>query len=132
MDHYHIWCNLKPGARDLEFAAAVEGYLGWLRRQGLIAGHRLARRKLGFGPPGLGKFHIDIETEDLAQLERAFQRAATRKGDMERLHAPGAATGQHSGVTSRMRETSTSGFVGAPGEQSLGATRRNRMCSVQL
>jgi len=87
MDHYHIWCNLKPGVRDLDFCEAVEGYLGWLRAQGLIAGHRLTRRKLGFSPPGLGEFHIDIETEDLAQLERAFQRAATREGEVERLHA---------------------------------------------
>jgi Family of unknown function (DUF6614) len=87
MDSYHLWCNLKPGVRDLEFAAAIEGYLGWLRGQGLIAGYRLQRRKLGFGPPGLGEFHVAIETTDLAQLERAFQRVATREGEVERLHA---------------------------------------------
>jgi len=87
MDSYHIWCNLKPGVRDLEFAAAVAAYLGRLQRDGLIAGHRLTRRKLGFGPPGLGEFHIVVETEHLAQLERAFQRVATRSGAVERLHA---------------------------------------------
>jgi len=87
MDLYHIWCNLKPGVRDLEFADAVGAYLGWLRGEGLIEGHRFTRRKLGFGPRELGEFHIVVETQHLAQLERAFQQAATRSGEVERLHA---------------------------------------------
>jgi hypothetical protein len=87
MDTYHIWCNLQPGVGDLQFAADVGAYLGHLRDAGVIAGHRLTRRKLGLGPSHLGEFHIAIEVIDLGQLERAFQRAAARQGETERLHA---------------------------------------------
>lgn len=86
MDYYEIWCNLRDSSRDLEFCANVERYLGHLREQGLIAGFRLARRKLGFGPPGLGEFNVTIETRDLAQLELAFQQVAARAGETEALH----------------------------------------------
>ena len=48
MDVYEIWCDLRPGERDTVFAAAVHDYLGALRNDGLIAGYRLTRRKLGF------------------------------------------------------------------------------------
>ncbi len=86
MDLYNIWCDLKPEQRDVEFAEHVGRYLGKLEADGLIAGYRLARRKLGFGVPGLGEFHIAIETRDLAQLERAFQTVSTRVDPVESLH----------------------------------------------
>jgi hypothetical protein len=78
MDLYHIWCDLKPGERDVEFAEHVSRYLGKLKADGLIAGFRLTRRKLGFGVPGLGEFHVMIETQDLTQLDRVFQAVSTR------------------------------------------------------
>lgn len=86
MDYYHVWCNLRDGVRDLEFCTHVARYMGYLRERGLIEGHRLTRRKLGFGPPGLGEFHIVIETRDMAQLEQTFRHVATRGGEVERLH----------------------------------------------
>lgn len=88
MDHYGIWCNLKDGRRDLDFAKAVGAYLNFLQRDGRIESWTLSRRKLGFGPPELGEFHIRISTRDLAQLDHAFDLVATRSGDVERLHAP--------------------------------------------
>jgi hypothetical protein len=86
MDYYEIWCNLKNGGADLEFAANVERYLGHLRDKGLIEGYSLKRRKLGFGLPELGEFNITIMTRDLAQLEQAFQRAASRDAEVEPFH----------------------------------------------
>lgn len=87
MDHYHVWCNLRPGVSDVEFADAVHAYLGGLREQGLIEGFRLSRRKLGLGPPSLGEFHVWIEIADLAQLDRAFGTVSRRSGPVEPLHA---------------------------------------------
>jgi hypothetical protein len=87
MDYYHIWCNLKPGVGDLDFCARVSAYLGQLRDEGLIAAFHVARRKLGFGPRTLGEFHIRIDVENLAQLDRAFERASARAGRIEELHA---------------------------------------------
>ncbi len=86
MDFYHVWCNLTPGSSDLEFCTAVDRYLGALRAEGRIAGHRITRRKLGLGPRTLGEFHIAIEVEDLAQLDRAFVEVSTRTGAIEVLH----------------------------------------------
>ena len=87
MDHYHVWCNLRPRVSDLEFCERVDAYLGQLRRDGLIEGHRISRRKLGLGPPALGEFHVAIEVRDLAQLERAFVSVSARGGTVEALHA---------------------------------------------
>jgi hypothetical protein len=86
MDLYHVWCDLKPGQRDLEFAEHVGRYLDKLKADGLIDGFRVTRRKLGLGIPDLGEFHIAIETKDLAQLERAFQAVSTRADPIESLH----------------------------------------------
>lgn len=87
MDHYHVWCNLRRDAEDVAFCEQVDAYLGALREQGLIEGHRVTRRKLGLGPPELGEFHIVIDVRDLAQLDRAFESVSTRSGAIEGLHA---------------------------------------------
>ena len=86
MDIYHIWCNLKSGTKDVPFCNRVDAYLGRLRDEQLIANYRITRRKLGFGPPQLGEFHIAIEVADLAQLDAAFQHVAHRAGPIEGLH----------------------------------------------
>jgi hypothetical protein len=87
MDLYHIWCDLKPGVKDLEFCADVARYMDRLKDEQRIEGWRLTRKKLGFGPPEMGEFHIVVETRDLSQLEQAFQRVATRAGEIEGFHA---------------------------------------------
>lgn len=87
MDLYHIWADVKPGTGDLEFAEAVNAYLGHLQTEGLIKEWRLTRRKLGLGPEGLGEWHIIIETMDMAQLEQAFKAAAARTGEVEKRHS---------------------------------------------
>lgn len=86
MDYYEIWCNLRDTSKDLEFCRNVDAYLGRLRNSGKIAGYKVKRRKLGFGPLELGEFNITIEVENLAQLDRAFQTAATRGPDIEPFH----------------------------------------------
>lgn len=88
MDTYEIWVDLVPGTKDLEFVDAVHAYLGYLKAQGKLEGFRIRRRKLGFGPDGLGEWNISIEFRDLAQADEAFLRAATRDEQIEGLHAP--------------------------------------------
>ena len=87
MDLYHVWCDLKPGIGDVAFAEQVAGYMGHLRAEGLIEDWRLTRRKLGFGAPGLGEFHLMIEVKNLAQLDQAFEHVAGRRDPVEALHA---------------------------------------------
>jgi hypothetical protein len=86
MDIYQISCDLKPGVRDHQFVAALDGYLGALKADGRIEGWRLLRRKLGFGMPALGEFQILIETRDLAQLDAAFTAVSTRNEPVEGAH----------------------------------------------
>lgn len=87
MNYYEIWCNLKDTHKDLEFADGLTRFLGLLVERQRIAGFRLTRRKLGFGPPELGEFHISIWAESLAQLDEAFNEVAPRAGQVESLHA---------------------------------------------
>jgi hypothetical protein len=86
MDSYEVWCDLRPGISDVDFADRVRKYLGHLEAQKLIVGWRLTRRKLGFGPPGLGEFHIGIDVTGLEQLDQAFAAAARRREPVEGLH----------------------------------------------
>jgi hypothetical protein len=113
MDHYEIWCNLADTHKDLEFARAVDAYLGFLQRDGRIAGYRLKRRKLGFGPPELGEFHLTIDVESLAQLEQAFSVVAARSGELERLHAA---------VYSRVTDFRSALYRDFPDPQRIGAS----------
>ncbi|HEX3992708.1 MAG TPA: DUF6614 family protein [Acetobacteraceae bacterium] len=86
MNIYHIWCDLKPGVSDLTFCEKITRYLGHLKEQGLIEGHRLTRKKLGLGPATAGEFHIMIEVNDLAQLDTAFNHVAGRQEPVEGFH----------------------------------------------
>ena len=86
MDLYEIWCDLRPGQSDVEFADAVHAYLGRLRDDGGIVGYRLSRRKLGLGIAALGEFHVSIEVLDLAQLDRAFVAVSSRTDPIESFH----------------------------------------------
>ena len=86
MDYYEAWFDIRDSQKDLEFAADLARYMGYLKDEGLIEGYRFSRRKLGFGPSELGDFHLTMEVRDLAQLDRAFSRAAVRDGKYEELH----------------------------------------------
>jgi hypothetical protein len=86
MDVYHIWCSLKDDVGDLEFAAAVRGYVEHLKEAGLVAGYRITRRKLGLGPPHLPEWHITLDFDDLSQLDRAFDQVSSRTDPVESFH----------------------------------------------
>ena len=86
MDVYQISLDLKPGIRDHQFVAALEGYLGHLKADGKIESWRLLRRKLGLGLAALGEFQILIEKRDLAQLDAAFTSASRRNEPIEGAH----------------------------------------------
>jgi len=86
VDIYHAWFDLKEGVGDAEFAEHLRSYMAHLEGQGLVAGWRLTRRKLGLGPPHLPEFHLMMDTEGLAQLDAAFALVSTRSMPVEGLH----------------------------------------------
>jgi hypothetical protein len=84
VDVYEISVDLAPGVRDLDFAAALDAYLGALAADGRIESWRLLRRKLGLGHGA--EFKVLIETRDLAQLDAAFTAVSARDEPVEGLH----------------------------------------------
>lgn len=86
MDVYHVWCELSEGVCDVAFADAVHDYLGRLASDGVIAGYRLTRRKLGLGHPNLPEWHITVDFADMAQMDAAFARVSSRSAPIEGLH----------------------------------------------
>ncbi len=86
MDIYHGFFSLKPGVKDVEFAADLQRFMEHLVARNKIASWRLMRRKLGLGPREFGEFHLMIEVDGLAQLDEAFNLAASRAGEVEPLH----------------------------------------------
>jgi hypothetical protein len=86
MDIYHIWCDLKPGVRDLDFVAAAKDYFDQLKKDGSLQAFRITRRKLGLAPKELGDFHIMLEFASLADLDTAFSTVASRAEPVESFH----------------------------------------------
>jgi hypothetical protein len=86
MDVYHIWFNLKDGVRDTEFAESASAYLDHLIDAGAVAGYRITRRKLGLGPPQLPQWHITIDFENMAQMDRAFGCVSSRADPVKSFH----------------------------------------------
>ena len=86
MDIYHIWCSLKDGVKDIEFADDARQYFEHLIGDERIASYRITRRKLGLGHPNLPEWHITLEFENLAQFDQAFQHVASRADPVESFH----------------------------------------------
>lgn len=86
MDIYHVWCNLKPGVSDLDFAEKTRLYLEHLKAEGRLVHYRITRGKLGLRPQVLREFHIMLELNDLAQLDHAFAKVASRADPVEEFH----------------------------------------------
>jgi hypothetical protein len=86
MNHLQIWCSLKGGASEREFAANVRELFGYLHEREHIEGYTLTRRAFVVAPPALGEFQITIDFADLAQLNRTFALMAEVGGEVESLH----------------------------------------------
>ena len=86
MDVYHIWFNLKPGVRDLDFVASARAYLDLLKEGGHLAGYRVTRCKLGLAPPQLREWHLTLDFENLTQMDDAFGQVSTRVDPVESFH----------------------------------------------
>ncbi len=86
MDYYHIWCNLQNSKEDEAFCNAVKDYLNEFIKLGNIETFTLTRRKLGFGPPELGEFHIVIHTKDMTALEETWKKVAQKQEPILSLH----------------------------------------------
>lgn len=86
MDIYQIWFDLKPGTDEGKFAKALSVFMDHLEGERMIETWRMLRCKLGLRPDAFPEFVVLVETENLAQLDRAFKAAAAREGMVDDLH----------------------------------------------
>jgi hypothetical protein len=112
MDIYHGWFDLKPEVGDIALAEAIAKYLGHLQEQGLLAGWRLMRRKLGLGISGHGEFHPDDRGAGSRATRGSFRpRDGPTRGDRGLLFRR-----QFAGAQCPVRTLSRlSGFTPTPG-----------------
>ncbi|MCA0205083.1 DUF6614 family protein [Pararhodobacter sp.] len=86
MNVYHCMIDLKPGAKALVFAHALDVWLSLLQREGRIEGWRLMRLKLKFGGDECSDFLVEIEVKDLSQLDHAFHYLGQGDEEAAELH----------------------------------------------
>ena len=86
-DIYHIWADKKKGISDLDFANNMRKFLQHLVNEGKMNSFRVTRCKLGFRSiQDLPEWHMMMEFDNMAQLEKAFNRVVPRKGQLEKEH----------------------------------------------
>ena len=86
-DIYHIWADKKKGISDLDFANNIRKFLQHLVDEGRMNSFRITRMKLGFRSiQDLPEWHMMMEFDNMAQLEKAFDRVVPRKGELEKEH----------------------------------------------
>ena len=86
-DIYHIWADKKKGISDLDFANNMRKFLQHLVNEGKMNSFRVTRCKLGFRSiQDLPEWHMMMEFDNMAQLDKAFDRVVPRKGELEKEH----------------------------------------------
>ena len=86
-DIYHIWADKKKGISDIDFASNMRKFLQHLVDEGKMNSFRVTRCKLGFRSiQDLPEWHMMMEFDNMAQLEKAFNRVVPRKGELEKEH----------------------------------------------
>jgi len=86
-DIYHIWADKKKGISDIDFANNMRKFLQHLVDEGKMNSFRVTRCKLGFRSiQDLPEWHMMMEFDNMAQLDKAFDRVVPRKGELEKEH----------------------------------------------
>ena len=84
---YHIWADKKKGISDIDFANNMRKFLQHLVDENKMNSFRITRCKLGFRSiQDLPEWHMMMEFDNMAQLEKAFKRVVPRKGELEKEH----------------------------------------------
>jgi len=87
MDYYHIWANKSGKITDLKWVNHMKSFLDHLKSEDNIVDYKITRCKMGFRSiDKLPEWHIVMEFNDMAQLERSFRRVAPLEGELENKH----------------------------------------------
>lgn len=86
MDIYHVWCDKKGEISDLAWVKNMQGFLDHLVQEDKMVSYRITRCKMGFRSMDIPEWHVMMEFQSMAQLEKAFQRVAPLEGELESKH----------------------------------------------
>jgi hypothetical protein len=86
MNLYHCAIDLREGVSALAFARAIENWMVYLVENGGVRSWRLLRRKLNLAADSCRDFLLEIEVDDLAQLDHAFNIVGGRSEAVDRLY----------------------------------------------
>ncbi|MDR7124992.1 DUF6614 family protein [Pseudotabrizicola sp. 4114] len=86
MNLYHCMIELRQDSRALAFAKATDGWMSYLKGQGLITGWRLMRRKFGLASGAHPDFLLEIEVPGMAALDDAFSALAAADDEASRRY----------------------------------------------
>jgi hypothetical protein len=87
MDIYHVWADKEGDISDIEWVSNMRGFFDHLISEGKMESYRITRCKMGFRSiADMPEWHIMMEFQDMAQLERCFQRVAPKQGELEDKH----------------------------------------------
>lgn len=86
-DIYHIWADKKGDLTDHEWVDAMKRFLNKLVSDGKMNTYRITRCKLGFrSVTDMPEWLIQMEFDNLAQLDDAFNKVAKKQGALEKDH----------------------------------------------
>lgn len=86
-DIYHIWANKKGELSDHEWVAGMRRFLNKLVSDKKMNRYRITRCKLGFRSiPDIPEWNIQMEFDNMAQLEKCFEKVAVKEGELEKDH----------------------------------------------
>jgi len=87
MDIYHIWADKEGNISDLDWVNNMKKFLDLLVSNEKMISYRITRCKMGFRSiQDLPEWHIMLEFNDMAQLEKAFQYVSPLEGELEDAH----------------------------------------------
>ena len=86
MDIYNVWADKAGDIDDKTWIENMQAFMQQLIDEGKMERYRIMRMKLGFRSMDIPEWHIMMEFNDMAQLEKAFQRVDKREGDLEAKH----------------------------------------------
>lgn len=87
MNIYHIWCDKQGEISDLDWVNNMKKFLDHLVSEQSMLSYRITRCKMGFRSiQDLPEWHIMMEFENMAQMDRAFDRVAPQQGELEQKH----------------------------------------------
>ena len=87
MNIYHIWCDKQGDISDLEWVNNMKKFLDHLVQENSMVSYRITRCKMGFRSiQDLPEWHIMMEFESMAQMDKAFELVAPQQGELEQKH----------------------------------------------